>query len=248
MPPRSFQSTLPVRGATLKLSQSKQMSYISIHAPRAGSDMENVPNHTAAVNFNPRSPCGERRSHWNLAALHSYFNPRSPCGERHGSLTLHRRKNRRFQSTLPVRGATIRMREPDARSSNISIHAPRAGSDPELKLLHHIANISIHAPRAGSDINRHCAKRRFVRISIHAPRAGSDVKDYGEAMMQIDFNPRSPCGERRYDWWNGRTIESISIHAPRAGSDLLQPVLILDGVISIHAPRAGSDPNWNKPG
>ena len=130
----SFQSTLPVRGATRRPKRTYQRDEtISIHAPRAGSDMENVPNHTAAVNFNPRSPCGERRSHWNLAALHSYFNPRSPCGERHGSLTLHRRKNRRFQSTLPVRGATIRMREPDARSSNISIHAPRAGSD-ALKL------------------------------------------------------------------------------------------------------------------
>ena len=111
----------------MKLSQSKQMSYISIHAPRAGSDMENVPNHTAAVNFNPRSPCGERRGLPGKLDTQRYFNPRSPCGER-----LPRRLNV---------GLTVW----------ISIHAPRAGSDKNEKRMTQEDRISIHAPRAGSD-------------------------------------------------------------------------------------------------
>ena len=59
---------------------------ISIHAPRVGSDiiarlLRNATNH-----FNPRSPCGERRDKGN-----DFF-------------FIHR-----FQSTLPVWGATAKM-------------------------------------------------------------------------------------------------------------------------------------------
>ena len=59
---------------------------------------------------------------------------------------------------------------------------------------------------------------------------------------QNDFNPRSPCGERLYEYLLTEAIKMISIHAPRAGSD----AMTYDGfnmtAISIHAPRAGSDP------
>ena len=37
-----FQSTLPVWGATLRLAVITQMYYISIHAPRVGSDFLRV--------------------------------------------------------------------------------------------------------------------------------------------------------------------------------------------------------------
>ena len=35
-----------------------------------------------------------------------------------------------------------------------------------------------------------------------------------------NFNPRSPCGERRADLTRTFNDLEISIHAPRAGSDL----------------------------
>ena len=78
-----FQSTLPVRGAT-EIGKWVQKAFeISIHAPRAGSDQ------------------------WRSPALQSqiYFNPRSPCGERPTNL-LRCPVRAEFQSTLPVRGAT----------------------------------------------------------------------------------------------------------------------------------------------
>ena len=80
-----FQSTLPVRGATLTGFTHAFMHTISIHAPRAGSDLQ---DDVVFVRF---------RAH---------FNPRSPCGERHlrcGAGCAAKR----FQSTLPVRGATM---------------------------------------------------------------------------------------------------------------------------------------------
>ena len=59
--------------------------------------------------------------------LSSNFNPRSPCGERH--ITRQNFTNiKGFQSTLPVWGATQVISKPN-NYSNISIHAPRVGSD-----------------------------------------------------------------------------------------------------------------------
>ena len=55
-----------------------------------------------------------------------------------------------FQSTLPVWGATI-LRKNIAQDKDISIHAPRVGSDSvEFEELDN-DDISIHAPRVGSD-------------------------------------------------------------------------------------------------
>ena len=55
-----------------------------------------------------------------------------------------------FQSTLPVRGATELIPELNL-TIDISIHAPREGSDFYF-FVHDFAQvISIHAPREGSD-------------------------------------------------------------------------------------------------
>ena len=78
----------------------------------------------------------------------SHFNPRSPRGERHYQLT-------------------------DGERLEISIHAPRVGSDADWSAHEPALRISIHAPRVGSDLAffRSCARQQ---ISIHAPRVGSD--------------------------------------------------------------------------
>ena len=100
-----------------------------------------------------------------------------------------------FQSTRPVRGATVVRPILRKVALVISIHAPRAGRDvPELSGSGD-GSISIHAPRAGRDKGWHVytnmedvfQSTRPVRgatdknlfrddgsISIHAPRAGRD--------------------------------------------------------------------------
>ena len=67
--------------------------------------------------------------------------------------------------------------------TNISIHAPHAGSDclPRYK---------------GSDVP-HLVGLDGQLISIHAPHAGSDAHAKIYQSRDVDFNPRSPCGERR---------------------------------------------------
>ena len=99
-----------------------------------------------------------------------------------------------FQSTRPVRGATPSAGDVGSREP-ISIHAPRAGRDGGQRMGNVRTDISIHAPRAGRDIN------------------GADY-----VIDIIDFNPRAPCGARRYIR-AAKMGREISIHAPRAGRD-----------------------------
>ena len=79
-------------------------------------------------------------------------------------------REKRFQSTLPVRGATPILPRGAPGQLSISIHAPREGSDggPDQGPSH--APISIHAPREGSD--------------------GPSRRD--GALRRSNFNPRSP--------------------------------------------------------
>ena len=81
-----FQSTLPVWGATGGNRMNGISLYISIHAPRVGSD---------------------HLLHSKRRDKHD-FNPRSPCGERPGSPPVTNKFSTKFQSTLPVWGATGR--------------------------------------------------------------------------------------------------------------------------------------------
>ena len=103
---------------------------ISIHAPLAGCDVEHI-QHTVWFSpyFNPRAPCGARQGDHlggtplraiSIHAPHAgrdrcrrsdrrgkyYFNPRAPCGARPRRL-IRPTPRPTFQSTRPVRGATI---------------------------------------------------------------------------------------------------------------------------------------------
>ena len=103
-----FQSTLPVWGATRVTKLTHKAAEISIHAPRVGSDVARAGHDGVVLYFNPRSPCGERLHISKLAFMWS-----------------------RFQSTLPVWGATRSVHGVGLHSL-ISIHAPRVGSDSKL--------------------------------------------------------------------------------------------------------------------
>ena len=73
----------------------------------------------------------------------------------------------------------------------ISIHAPREGSDLRPVLVLGVALISIHAPREGSDVILF-SQTFDIDISIHAPREGSDILPRLPMVPPVHFNPRSP--------------------------------------------------------
>ena len=112
-----------------------------------------------SVNFYPRSLRGERRTCIISSACGSfYFYPHSPGGER-----------------LKIKLIPI-------LCSDISIHAPRAGSD--------------RANETPSSDNKH-----FYPRSPCGERLSHDSPSFAHG---FDFNPRSPCGERRRRSVDGR--------------------------------------------
>ena len=80
-----------------------------------------------AENFNPRSPHGER--HGDLHELDYPLKFQSTLPARGATRRAVQNKSpRQFQSTLPARGATFVLGGV-AETIQISIHAPRTGSD-----------------------------------------------------------------------------------------------------------------------
>ena len=124
---------------------------------------------------------------------------------------------------------------------DISIHAPRTGSDSWQKLrLRRRRRFQSTLPARGATILVH--EIRFV-INHFNPRSPHGERPIAERETSVatDFNPRSPHGERLHrlsDGWSGWTI---SIHAPRTGSDAVNLPGLQRSDISIHAPRTGSD-------
>ena len=147
-----FQSTLPARGATCaKRRELATLARFQSTLPARGATLTWQTCRIRKNHFNPRSPHGER-PRWSSSpcAARCHFNPRSPHGERRKShffsrffakISIHAPRTgsdasacslsiraRRFQSTLPARGATVAA-DVQERGDSISIHAPRTGSD-----------------------------------------------------------------------------------------------------------------------
>ena len=147
---------------------------ISIHAPRTGSDATDGRCTTIARHFNPRSPHGER-------------------------LLENAKKElaKKFQSTLPARGATLQRQHIAAGIPHFNPRSPHGERPCSARRCGLLRPISIHAPRTGSDgICIVFSFRQYGRISIHAPRTGSDNSPRHAAVKSSNFNPRSPHGER----------------------------------------------------
>ena len=168
-----FQSTLSVWRATTLTDAKVTTIFISIHALRVESDGQRKSGRNCILNFNPRSPCGERRLR--------------PWGARRPPL---------FQSTLSVWRATaaalVVLSSPHTFQSTLSVW--RATIYEVMKMPTH----NDFNPRSP------CGERRLTRlfvvcltrISIHALRVESDTPTAMYLLSMSNFNPRSPCGER----------------------------------------------------
>ena len=103
--------------------------------------------------FNPRSPRGERpRAPPLTQQAVTNFNPRSPRGERQ-DLRATRANAYLFQSTLPARGATILRPSCHLLTGYFNPRSPRGERPWLLGSLPFGQEISIHAPREGSDVS-----------------------------------------------------------------------------------------------
>ena len=180
------------------------------------------------INFYPRSPCGERLILCFPFGTAIYFYPRSPCGERQDCNT-HIDHLPIFLSTLSLRRATSKRFPPMCTIKHFYPRSP-CGERPALPGWWTAGPaISIHALLAESDDKNECTSlapkpflstlslRRATRI-LHQPPS-----------QNLDFYPRSPCGERpHYDNYNLHCVE-ISIHALLAESDRIILISVANG-------------------
>ena len=153
-------------------------------------------------------------------ALHSRFvtisihAPRTgsdvaPTGDIHGEAG--------FQSTLPARGAT-RPKCSQLLLVGISIHAPRTGSDLDrYEGVPHYYTFQSTLPARGATRSRETAKFPN-QISIHAPRTGSDRYHFFRRLSNVNFNPRSPHGERHGVSFSSATDWTFQSTLPARGA------------------------------
>ena len=102
-----------------------------------------------------------------------------------------------------------------------------------------------------------------VAISIHAPLAGCDEENSRKRPARVDFNPRTPCGVRRYSHFRNLSgVQFQSTHPlrgatfslrsfptffpfqsthPLRGATYGSRAAFPEAPISIHAPLAGCD-------
>ena len=102
-----------------------------------------------------------------------------------------------FQSTPPVRGATISQQVCNVSRINFNPRPPCGGRPEEMPSLQDIQKFQSTPPVRGATQHKE-AVRPYTDISIHAPRAGGDNPIKSRSDPHYYFNPRPPCGGRRY--------------------------------------------------
>ena len=169
----TFQSTLPVGGATPLSLCIGAGRIISIHAPRGGSDDAQA-RYNRLVDISIHAPRGGSDDYHAGHCGHGrHFNPRSPWGERQGF--------------AQQRHSTV----------YISIHAPRGGSDKGTSF--HSGAADDFNPRSPWG-ERHSAIGFIKFTSNFNPRSPWGERLWPlirRAWSFVNFNPRSPWGERR---------------------------------------------------
>ena len=192
----NFNPRPPCGGRLLQVLQELGQQDISIHAPRVGGDGGGVPLYYWCENFNPRPPCGGRR----------YLPAIMFTGSR---ISIHAPR---------VGGDSIIISHHCALA--ISIHAPRVGGDfsnsgrisrgthfnprppcggrlTDTPFSSH-NNLFQSTPPVWGATNPFMTSRCTFSISIHAPRVGGDLAHWDLQGKHYYFNPRPPCGGRRW--------------------------------------------------
>ena len=192
---------------------------ISIHAPRTGSDVVLLLSFQGKINFNPRSPHGERQACQRHMLRHCHFNPCSPHGER--PRTAWRTPPRfLFQPTLPARGATVATRWQASLRVHFNPRSPHGERHISFFIIcQAVSTFQPTLPARGATAAKIAAVNP-AEISTHAPRTGSDRISSPSAPTSSLFQPTLPARGATFVAILRERGNLISTHAPRTGSDV----------------------------
>ena len=208
-----FQSTLPAGGATQISIFYLHDFFISIHAPRGGSDY-------SGWKYNRRA-CG--------ISIHA------PRGGSDAVLTLGLGCVSRFQSTLPAGGATCQSLPAVCKALYFNPRSPRGE---RLPIPHTLLTSSDYfnprSPRGERPVKHRNNTNSGLDFNPRSPRGERRCNVSGCTTPEAYFNPRSPRGERRVTSPDARLQRPISIHAPRGGSDSKSACFLCENLSIYH--------------
>ena len=212
-----FQSTLPARGAT--------------HKPSKSICLQN--------DFNPRSPHGERRFYPSAHHLWWSISIHAPRTGSDLDCQAFVEYCLQFQSTLPARGATSTgtpnpdfPRDFNPRSPHgerqihcihivpqpaISIHAPRTGSDHQVRRFRQHQVFQSTLPARGATPNLYIYLPPSI-ISIHAPRTGSDTHQVRRFRQHQVFQSTLPARGATDRWQMYHNCQAFQSTLPARGA------------------------------
>ena len=147
----------------------------------------------------------------------------------------------KFQSTLPVKGATVHFEQGANKYTEFQSTLPVKGATSSRCSVNGRFLFQSTLPVKGAT-----GTSVFVcvpkLISIHAPGKGSDTKPGLGSSVNSTFQSTLPVKGATMIFDIAYLNESISIHAPGKGSDYYGDKYNRQKGISIHAPGKGSDP------
>ncbi len=189
---------------------------ISIHAPNTGSDEP--------------SNCKWSDDYISIHAPNTGSDLHPSCNNK---------MNLRFQSTLPIQGAT-RVCIYYILVNNISIHAPNTGSD-FWRSVYVVSTFdfnprSQYRERPGTGIMAKLAKEFQSTLPIQGA-----TKRTNRRRLRKNFNPRSQYRERPAAMQPSRANQGFQSTLPIQGATSTAITLFAFVLISIHAPNTGSD-------
>ena len=195
---------------------------ISIHAPRVGCDIgAQSLGHVRAISIHaPRVGCDGKPALQIQMAIISIHAPRVGCD---GHLSHVCPFAFQFQSTHPVWGATCGISIPCASPLHFNPRTPcgvrpskpsTGGGSTQFQSTHPVwgATMAEDQEEVGT----------YGFQSTH-PVWGATEHLATHPVEVNDFNPRTPCGVRLFDYLRYWVVGGISIHAPRVGCDLAAP-------------------------
>ena len=212
-----FQPTRPLRGATLHSLRCNHALQISTHAPLAGRD--DFPSRLSFVifTFQPTRPLrGATRRHLRIARA-LFISTHAPLAGRDFSpIPANTRDG--ISTHAPLAGRDVLALGMLTACGDFNPRAPCGARLKRRLAFFPLFPISTHAPLAGRDRDI-CKAESLIFISTHAPLAGRDGREHRERPGTGNFNPRAPCGARRFVPLPCSACYAISTHAPLAGRD-----------------------------
>ena len=236
-----FQSTRPIRGATLPSSSKAAF----------------------ASHFNPRAPYGARLVYTSFCKEGTNFNPRAPYGARPGCMfcgfgshliSIHAphtgrdspmeciyRKTGQFQSTRPIRGATLT--PPGIYQASAVFQSTRPIRGATILCCLTSSGLWDFNPRApyGARLRHTLPPQSSSPFQSTRPIRGATSMASAASHCAGNFNPRAPYGARHPQSQAHWCEASFQSTRPIRGATAWWQSYWRQHPISIHAPHTGRD-------